>query len=133
MSMNREHALELLTLLAVIAIVQVPLNDPARPGDANAAKHGDLREYDSPKYDSPDLDSANHGFDPSPPSLASRVVAPRTGLGSSGASASLRLDPIALLQARVPADWRVTLTPLRWTPRAESSADRPDRVTAMTC
>ncbi len=37
MSMNREHALELLTLLAVIAIVQVPINDPIRAKHSSAS------------------------------------------------------------------------------------------------
>lgn len=81
MTLNREHALELLALVAVIALVQWPQTDDRQPLDA---------PYAEPMVR---MNSAA-AFEP--------VAEPEP---------HHRLDPIALLQASVPDDWRVQLLP----------------------
>lgn len=81
MTLNREHALELLALVAIIALVQWPPT-----GDVPATEA---------RRTSAAIDS----------SAASRFGA------SADPEPSHRLDPIALLQASVPDDWRLQLPP----------------------
>jgi hypothetical protein len=79
MTLNREHALELLALLAIIALVQWP-----RSGDVPAPE----ASRTGGAIDSSAASRFGPGTDPEP---------------------SHRLDPIALLQASVPDDWRLQL------------------------
>ncbi len=79
MSMNREHALELLTLLAVLAVVQVPIHDSARSSAGTT------------------------------PTVAATGADPSSRVSPEPATGPHRLDPIALLQASVPDAWRVSI------------------------
>lgn len=89
MTLHREHVLELLTLLAVIAVIQFP--NPAQVDASDAAPVG------------------VHAVKSAPVSVGSE-------------DATHRVDPIALLQASVPEDWRVQLPPF----------EQPERTT-LTC
>lgn len=83
MTMNREHTLELLTLLAVIAIVQLPGKDlPGPTQDFSTQRHG--TSFYAVEY---------------------RTEAVETG-------SPHRLDPVALLQASVPENWRIEIPPV---------------------
>ncbi|MBY6203419.1 hypothetical protein [Halomonas denitrificans] len=130
MSMNREHALELLTLLAVIAIVHVPLDD----SDRSSARTG-----------SADRVSAAEPIDRAPggnPWLASTRSSPAMAneRPPSGPAAPHRLDPLGLLQASVPDTWRVAIPVARAAPlheiRNRSGSRPPPAIEArpdMTC
>ena len=91
MTMNREHTLELLTLLAVIAIVQLPGTDLTAP-----AKGFGVEQQESA------------------PAIGHRTTAVEAG-------SPHRLDPVALLQASVPESWRIELPPFEQTDAATLS------------
>lgn len=88
MSMNREHALELLTLLAVLAVVQVPIHDSARSSAGTT------------------------------PTVAATGADPSSRVSPEPATGPHRLDPIALLQASVPDAWRVSILGPAFGPRS---------------
>jgi hypothetical protein len=77
MDLKREHTIEMLLLIAAVAVVQLPAATPTSP-DSQAAQP------------------------------TQRSAAPVADLQIESQPAH-RLDPIGLLQAGVPEDWRVAL------------------------
>jgi hypothetical protein len=89
MTLSREHALELLALLAVIALVQWPPSDEIARFDANPTKIS-VKTTSAPVLEPIADQEPRH-----------------------------RIDPVALLQASVPRDWRVQLPPYTHTSNPE--------------
>lgn len=79
MDLKREHAIEMLLLIAAVAVVQLPASAPSRPEPGPGA------------------------------AMSVQISTAPVHEVRTESLASQRLDPIGLLQAGVPDDWRIAL------------------------